>query len=103
MVQAFVIRSDFISQCGSRSLRLRSRKIPNNQKTRHRGSRMKRTLTAIAALALTAAATGARAQDNCDPGKPGAELSGAEAETVYNCIAEELHAGYAQGDKRWIP
>lgn len=64
---------------------------------------MKRTLTAIAALALTAAATGAQAQDNCDPGKPGAELTGDEAETVYNCIAEELHAGYAQGDKRWIP
>jgi hypothetical protein len=62
-----------------------------------------RTFTALTALALTAAAPAAEAQERCDPGTPGAELTGTEAGAVYDCIAEDLQAGYARGDKRWIP
>ncbi|HKK29869.1 MAG TPA: cytochrome P460 family protein [Alphaproteobacteria bacterium] len=43
------------------------------------------------------------AQQNCDPGKPGSELTGAEAQNVYQCIADQLHADYKEGGKRWIP
>ena len=54
---------------------------------------------AIAAAALLFS-TGAHAA--CDPGKPGESLSGAEAQKVYECLAEKLHAGYKKGGKGWI-
>ncbi|WP_425088252.1 cytochrome P460 family protein [Stappia sp.] len=59
------------------------------------------TRMAIAAGAFFAASGVAQAA--CDVDKPGSELSLAEAATVYHCLEEELHAGYLQGDKRWIP
>lgn len=51
--------------------------------------------------ALGVVATPAHAA--CDPGKAGADLTGDEAKAVYDCIAADLHKGYATGDKRWIP
>ena len=56
-------------------------------------------LAVSAAFVLVASAASAA----CDPGKPGSELTGEEAQAVYECIAADLHAGYATGDKRWIP
>ena len=58
-----------------------------------------RTIAASAAGILIASSASAA----CDPGKPGRELTGEEAQAVYKCIADELHAGYTSGDKRWIP
>lgn len=43
------------------------------------------------------------AQATCDTGKPGSELTGGEAQAVYECLKAELQAGYAKGNKRWIP
>lgn len=63
---------------------------------------MKRTVTSLLAFtALSLSASVAAAA--CDPGKPGGELTGAEADAVYACIAAELHEGYRAGDKGWIP
>ena len=56
-----------------------------------------------AALALAAFASQPAAAASCDPGKAGDELSFEEAQQVYECIAEDLHAGYAKGAKRWVP
>ncbi|WP_306142128.1 hypothetical protein [Roseibium sp. MMSF_3412] len=53
---------------------------------------------AIASLVLTTAAHAA-----CDVQKPGYELTGAEAEGVYDCLKDDLQAGYQKGAKRWIP
>ncbi|MBO6756902.1 MAG: cytochrome P460 family protein [Roseibium sp.] len=39
----------------------------------------------------------------CDVDKPGDELTGAEAEAVYDCLKADLQAGYQSGPKRWIP
>lgn len=47
--------------------------------------------------------TGSLATASCDPARPGAELDGAAAKAVYDCIAADLHAGYLKGDTRWIP
>lgn len=55
-------------------------------------------LTAVSVSLLTAGGVLA-----CDPGKPGSELTGAEAQTVYDCLAEALHDGYTTGAKQWIP
>lgn len=55
----------------------------------------------IAAGATVVAASAAAAA--CDPGKPGDALSGDEARAVYDCIAADLHAGYKNGPKAWIP
>lgn len=60
------------------------------------------TRSFCAAAALIVAATAAAAQD-CSPGKSGLDLTAAEAQEVYDCIAAGLHGGYMQGDKRWIP
>lgn len=38
----------------------------------------------------------------CDVDKPGYELSGDEAESVYDCLKADLQAGYREGPKRWI-
>ncbi|WP_051242834.1 cytochrome P460 family protein [Stappia stellulata] len=43
------------------------------------------------------------AQAACDVDKPGSEMTHQEAAKVYHCLEKELHAGYMQGDKRWIP
>ena len=60
----------------------------------------------MSALALAAslsfAASGAQAAD-CDAEKAGGELTGDEAQAVYECLKESLQAGYAEGDKHWIP
>jgi len=66
------------------------------------GTRAAFWTTTLAAGALTAVSQGA-ALAACDPGKPGTELTQEEAAMLYDCLAEDLHAGYRQGDKRWIP
>jgi len=53
---------------------------------------------AIASVFLTTAAHAA-----CDVQKPGYELTGDEADTVYDCLKADLQAGYQKGAKRWIP
>ena len=60
-------------------------------------------LVAAARRWQEALAGGAAAQD-CDAGKPGGELTGAEAQAVYDCLEGALHEGYTSGDDtRWIP
>ncbi|WP_298985242.1 cytochrome P460 family protein [uncultured Roseibium sp.] len=44
----------------------------------------------------------ATAHAACDVDKPGYELSGGEAESVYDCLKADLQAGYQEGPKRWI-
>ncbi|QFT29656.1 hypothetical protein FIV00_04130 [Labrenzia sp. THAF82] len=44
----------------------------------------------------------ATAHAACDVDKPGYELSGDEAESVYDCLKADLQAGYREGPKRWI-
>lgn len=44
----------------------------------------------------------ATAHAACDVDKPGYELSGDEAESVYDCLKADLQAGYQEGPKRWI-
>ena len=39
---------------------------------------------------------------DCTASKPGDELTFAEANVVYECIADALHAGYKKGEKRWV-
>lgn len=58
--------------------------------------------TAAASAALLGLATTAQAAP-CDPGKPGADLTADEAQAVYDCIKDDLLAGYSTGDKKWIP
>jgi len=56
-----------------------------------------------AALAITAGVFfSAGANAACDPGKPGSELTGAEAQKVYECMADKLHSGYKKGGKGWV-
>lgn len=38
----------------------------------------------------------------CNVGKPGDELEIADAQAAYACIEAALHAGYKQGEKRWV-
>ena len=33
---------------------------------------------------------------------PGSELTGAEAQKVYECMADKLHSGYKKGGKGWV-
>jgi hypothetical protein len=61
--------------------------------------RILRVLAASAAFAGLASV----AQAACDPGKPGGDLTYEEAQAVYDCIKDDLHAGYTKGDKGWIP
>lgn len=53
-------------------------------------------------LAACAAETTKTAKAECTAGKAGEDLSLAEANAVYNCIAGDLHAGYKKGKKRWV-
>ena len=39
----------------------------------------------------------------CDVQLPGYELTGAQAQSVYDCLKADLQAGYQEGAKRWIP
>jgi len=39
---------------------------------------------------------------DCNPGKAGADLTGSEAMSVYECIADDLYAGYQKNDKDFI-
>ena len=57
--------------------------------------------TALAAGAFMLLSSAAHAA--CDPGKAGDELTEDELTALYDCLSEDLHAGYKQGDKRWIP
>ena len=47
------------------------------------------------------AAPGAHAA--CDAGKAGVDLTGAEAQAVYDCLKADMFAGYKKGNKGWIP
>lgn len=62
---------------------------------------MIRTASIFGGLALALAASGAHAA--CDVDKAGGDLSGDEAEAIYECLSESLHEGYRAGPKRWIP
>ena len=57
---------------------------------------------AAMALVLTACASNTAEKADCSPGKSGDDLTYAEANVVYNCIADGLHAGYKKGKKRWV-
>lgn len=58
--------------------------------------------TRIAAILAASVASGAQAAD-CDPGKAPAEMSHEEALSVYQCFADQLHAGYNGVDASWQP
>jgi len=63
---------------------------------------MNKTLrTAVTAVGFLSTASAAQAA--CDQGKSGDDLIFEEAQVIYDCIADDLHAGYMKGDKRWIP
>ncbi len=67
---------------------------------------MNKTLRTILRTGVAAAgflAIASTAQAACDPGKDGNDLTFEEAQVVYDCIADALHAGYMTGDKKWIP
>lgn len=59
-------------------------------------------MSAIVAAGLSVMAGTAQAAD-CDPGKAADDMTYEDAQAVYECIGESLHAGYATGAKRWIP
>lgn len=63
---------------------------------------MTRLFAAAAALALFSVALPAGAQE-CSTDKAGGDLSHEEAKAIYDCLAEAMHDGYVQGDKKWIP
>ena len=62
---------------------------------------MRNTLKTVA-LAAAALMFSTAAHAACNAGKAGDSLSGAEAEKVYRCLADKLHAGYKKGGKGWI-
>ena len=39
----------------------------------------------------------------CDTDKDGTDLTGPEAQAIYDCLKDSLYAGYQKGNKRWIP
>jgi hypothetical protein len=55
---------------------------------------------AIVAGGLFATAPAAHAA--CEAGKAGEELSGSEAQAVYDCLKDQMYKGYNRGNKRWI-
>lgn len=62
----------------------------------------------LLALAATVVAGGTivtapAAHAACEAGKPGSDLTGPEAQAVYDCLKDSLLAGYGRGGKRWIP
>ena len=64
---------------------------------------MKLTYAGLVATALTALSLSPAHAASCDVSKPGDELTPAEAQSVYECLADKMHAGYKKGSKRWIP
>lgn len=64
---------------------------------------MNKTLRTAAAAAGFLAISSAAQAAPCDPGKDGDDLLFEEAQVVYDCIKDDLHAGYMTGNKRWIP
>lgn len=64
---------------------------------------MTKTLRTLAAAAAILSFAPVAQAAPCDPGKDGNDLTFEEAQTVYDCIAAELAAGYMKGDKKWIP
>ncbi len=63
-----------------------------------------RVLTiAVGAVAGSALLAAPGAHAACNAGKNGAELTGAEAQAVYDCLKADMVAGYKKGNKRWIP
>lgn len=58
-------------------------------------------IVALAACAAVADVTDAEAA--CNAAKPGSELTGVEAKAVYDCLKDAMVAGYAKGDKQWVP
>ena len=64
---------------------------------------MTRTPLAVIAGAAALALTAQGAAAACSAGKPAADLTAAEAQAVYDCLAADMHAGYNKGSKRWIP
>jgi hypothetical protein len=57
------------------------------------------TAFAVGFIGLASAAQAA----SCDSGKNGDDLLFEEAQVIYDCIKDDLHASYMKGDKRWIP
>ncbi|MBX2805963.1 MAG: cytochrome P460 family protein [Hyphomicrobiales bacterium] len=57
--------------------------------------------SSAACFAILAMSTTAHAA--CTSDTPGPEMSFDQAQTVYECLKEELQANYAKGDKGWIP
>ncbi|MEO1493071.1 MAG: cytochrome P460 family protein [Pseudomonadota bacterium] len=53
-------------------------------------------------LAACASETTSAEKAECTAEKAGDELSFAEANAVYECLSDALHAGYKTGDKRWV-
>ncbi len=55
------------------------------------------------AVGVVFMASQATAAEECSADKAGSELTGDEAEALYQCLKDSLQAGYAEGEKRWIP
>ena len=55
---------------------------------------------AVIALGVTFAPA---AHAACKADKAGDDLTGAEAQQVYECMADRLYAGYNKGNTRWVP
>lgn len=58
---------------------------------------------ALVAAGVATGLTGTAGAAECDPGKAADDMTYEDAQKVYECIGENLHAGYAKGAKRWIP
>ncbi|WP_417766784.1 cytochrome P460 family protein [Stappia sp.] len=63
---------------------------------------MKRCLQLVVS-GLALAVSGQVAHAACDVDKAGDDLTPSEVTAVYDCLKADLHDGYRQGDKRWIP
>lgn len=58
----------------------------------------RRTLLTVLAIGAASAAQAA-----CETAIAADDLTAQQAQALYDCIASDLHAGYAQGPKGWIP
>ena len=57
----------------------------------------------VAVFAFGTIFAASTASPACDVDKPGGELSGEEAQAVYECLAADMLDGYKKGNKRWVP
>lgn len=64
--------------------------------------RLKAAAFLIAGVGLAAGATSATAAECVAPAGP-YDLTHEQALDVYNCLKDDLYAGYQKGDKRWVP